>query len=810
MILKELNLIGFGKFKNKNIKLKEGINLIYGENEAGKSTIHSFINGMFYGFLKPNVRTALYVEDHDKYNPWDKSRYAGVLSFQYNDRLYRIERDFTKGRERTKVFDEKTGEDITNNIDNGPCRVLQPGIHFFGFNTRVFSNTISIKQLGSKTEKDLAQEVIEKLINVSQSLVDDISIDKAISELKGRMAEIGTERAPTKPYARNLKAIESLQEERDRILLEKDDYEFYLEEKDRLNTELRKEEAKLEHLRDTLKKLEIYEKAKKLEEAKLIQGEIESLERTLDELSIYSHLSMEDYKEAISLINSIEHAEKDLSESESKLRETEERLRPLEDVKDQNTESLDEITRDYNLYEELEVERNTIIYGKDENSLGLLKRDYNEYNKDVSKYERIQIFSIILGLISLGIMAILPSTRLYLPILAIASLVFWQYYRLRVKKLKAVIKDINGQIIELEEKERERKTRLEEIEGIQGDLLRKYDVKSKLELKRLFDRLHMEYLGRENNIRLYNEYSNEKNILLDKIEKVRLDIENNSDRLRTIFQKNKVENLDEFENALEKKSLYEKHIKELESKKELLNKTLGQTTLEALILELDKEDISGDFEGLDKEQVRAEIDECTERISDYKISLSRVEENINLLGKNISRLVEIEEELERRKEYKKELENEYKALDLAASTIESISKEIHDEFAPDINNKVGRLIEKITNGKYNRIRVDEGLNIKVENPATKELISINDLSGGTIDQLYFSLRFSLVNSMVENNFPLILDDCFIQYDDNRLRNILEFLVDISHKRQIILFTCHNRERKILEEMDVDYNFISLM
>src|SRR5690606_41141188 len=102
MILKKLNLIGFGKFKNKNIKLKEGINLIYGENEAGKSTIHSFINGMFYGFLKPNVRTALYVEDHDKYNPWDKSRYAGVLSFQYNDRLYRIERDFTKGRERTK------------------------------------------------------------------------------------------------------------------------------------------------------------------------------------------------------------------------------------------------------------------------------------------------------------------------------------------------------------------------------------------------------------------------------------------------------------------------------------------------------------------------------------------------------------------------------------------------------------------------------------------------------------------------------------------------------------------------------------
>ena len=67
MILKELNLIGFGKFQGKKIKLEEGINLIYGENEMGKSTIHSFVDGIFYGFLRPNVRSALYTEEHKKY-----------------------------------------------------------------------------------------------------------------------------------------------------------------------------------------------------------------------------------------------------------------------------------------------------------------------------------------------------------------------------------------------------------------------------------------------------------------------------------------------------------------------------------------------------------------------------------------------------------------------------------------------------------------------------------------------------------------------------------------------------------------------
>ncbi len=52
MILKELRLISFGKFQNKTICLEEGLNIIYGENESGKTTIHNFIDGMFYGFFK--------------------------------------------------------------------------------------------------------------------------------------------------------------------------------------------------------------------------------------------------------------------------------------------------------------------------------------------------------------------------------------------------------------------------------------------------------------------------------------------------------------------------------------------------------------------------------------------------------------------------------------------------------------------------------------------------------------------------------------------------------------------------------------
>lgn len=810
MILKKLNLIGFGKFKNKNIELKEGINLIYGENEAGKSTIHSFIQGMFYGFLKPNARTRAYLEEHERYNPWDRTRYAGVLTFKYNGKSYRIERDFTKGQEKTRVFDEITGEDITNKIDNGPSRVLQPGIHFFGFSSRVFSNTISIKQLGSKTEKDLAQEVIDKLINVSQSLDDDISVDKAISELRNRMAEIGTERAPTKPYARNLKVIEELFEERERILLEKDKYEFYLEEKDRLINDLLEDENYLKDLQDKLRRLEIYEKAKMLEESKKIQADIEILKKEIDELSIYSQISKDDYKEAISLCKSIEYLEKDIRDSDAKLKEAEAKLKSLEDnLRDNKIRNFDETIEDYNLYEELDDEKNSIVYNKADNSLEFLKRDYSEHKKDISKFNAFQLICLVLTIISFGIAFFVPSIRYHIILLATAFILIWLYLKTKIKKLNLLIDNINNQIIESEKKERERKDRLEEIDRIQNEILSKYNLKSKIEFKRLHDKLQLEYLGREESILLYDELSKAKKSLIERLDNLKVELERNSKRLSDILKENNVNNIDEFSIALDKKAQYEKDIREMEAKEELLNKILGHKSIDSLLLELENEKIIENLGEMDKEQLVTEIDKCNERISNYKLSLTRVEENINILTKDISRLVEIEEELERRVELKKNLENEYRALDLAINTIESISKEIHDEFAPDINNKVSNLIEKITKGKYNKIRVDENLNIRVENPNTKELIDISNLSGGTIDQLYFSLRFSLINSMVENNYPLILDDCFIQYDNYRLENILDFIVTISQNRQIIMFTCHNREKEILDDMGVDYNYISL-
>ena len=225
MIIKELNLIGFGQFNNKVIELKNGLNIIFGKNEAGKTTIHNFINGMFYGFLKPYATRTNYTEEHAKYDPWNNQRYAGVLKFTYDGKEYRIERDFIKNHESTNVILDETGEDITNKINTGDAgRVLQPGHHFFGFNDAVFSNTLSIKQMCNRTENSLANEVRDKLVNVSTTLDDNLSIEDAIEELDKSIKDIGTIRATTSPYGKSFSRLERLRERKRTILDQKDEY----------------------------------------------------------------------------------------------------------------------------------------------------------------------------------------------------------------------------------------------------------------------------------------------------------------------------------------------------------------------------------------------------------------------------------------------------------------------------------------------------------------------------------------------------------------------------------------------------------
>ena len=809
MILKELNLISFGKFQNKTIHLKEGLNILYGKNESGKTTIHNFIDGMFYGFLKPYAKRRNYLEGLEKYRPWNNQNYAGVLKLFQEGKVYRIERDFEKGK--VKVYDDLVGIDITAKIDKGErLKDNLPGIHFFDFNNMVYNNTISIKQLENKIESDLSKELGDRLANISTSLDDDISVKNAINNLDKKLDAIGTERAYTKPYGKAINKLDNLKKYKNELLESKEEYNRQIIESFKLKEEIEKQENKLEELNNKLKRLEILEKKKIYEEGINIKSELREIDAEIINLKKYSELSFEDYALAIKLEGDKEYISKEIQELNNTLEEIEKELNiAIREIDENIIDDIDieKFYSDLDKFDETEEEKSNIIINREQNKLDLLSSEIRgKKDKEKSLRTSMLIF-FILSIVSLGLVFVNPLFLIFPIILGILGFVRRSSY----KKIISEIEKINMQLEDIAKNEKERDKRLIDIENFQKEILEKYNCNSKLELKRLKDDIYFKD-------RNYGIKKEEIKKLKENREKVIVNLKTREDRieklkeeLKRIKIENNAKDLEDFKLGLDKKKKYEELIKEKESKTQILQKILGNSTfkeIEEEIKSYDYEDLI-DIEDIDKFDLIQDIEDIKFNLQKYWDTNSRLEERIENLNRDVKEILVVEEEIERLKVEIEDYENEIKSINLAKETIENISKEIHHQFAPTINKEVSEIISIISDGRYKEVKVDEDLNISIENPNTQEIVPIESLSGGTMDQLYFALRFSIISSIKGQSLPLILDDCFIQYDDERLKNIIKYLHQISHERQIILFTCHHREREILDEIGLKYNLIKL-
>ena len=154
-----------------------------------------------------------------------------------------------------------------------------------------------------------------------------------------------------------------------------------------------------------------------------------------------------------------------------------------------------------------------------------------------------------------------------------------------------------------------------------------------------------------------------------------------------------------------------------------------------------------------------------------------------------------------------------KALEIAMEVLTEASVDIQRNYSPYLNETMGSIMEKITGGKYKDIMADDSLKLNIQTPDTAERVNPEQLSSGTADQVYFALRLATVMLIEKDGetLPLFLDDSFVQYDEERTKNVLRFLCEESEKRQIILFTCKKREVELAREVFAgkDINIIDL-
>jgi uncharacterized protein YhaN len=127
---------------------------------------------------------------------------------------------------------------------------------------------------------------------------------------------------------------------------------------------------------------------------------------------------------------------------------------------------------------------------------------------------------------------------------------------------------------------------------------------------------------------------------------------------------------------------------------------------------------------------------------------------------------------------------------------------------PRFTQNLSNIAKTISNGKYKKVvfNQEKGLIVELENG---DYIPANRLSIGTIDELYLSLRFSMLDEISEEKMPVILDEAFAYFDDERLENILKYLTQKYKQHQLIIFTCTNREKNILDKLNCIYNSVEL-
>ena len=153
-----------------------------------------------------------------------------------------------------------------------------------------------------------------------------------------------------------------------------------------------------------------------------------------------------------------------------------------------------------------------------------------------------------------------------------------------------------------------------------------------------------------------------------------------------------------------------------------------------------------------------------------------------------ARLEQVEEELERRR-------REYQAISIAMETLQQANAQLQQRFSPQLNRAAGALLSRLTGGKYHALSLDKELEASASGERDVLPHSALYLSKGTVDQIYLAVRLAVCDLCLPDA-PLVLDEALAAFDDVRAKRALELLQELSEQRQILLFSCHNRESQL--------------
>ncbi len=695
MLFTRLRLNHFGKFHNYELELKPGINLIYGENEAGKSTIHTFLKGMLFGIERARGRGAATKDDlYMKYLPWEyPGAYRGQMDILLQGKEYRLLRSFHANDKSFTVLELETGREVK--LAEGLISELIPGL-----TEAAYRNTVSIGQLSTRTDAELASLVRNYITNLSVTKSKEVDVTKAVASL-----------------IQQKKALEAADP---------------TEELKKLGEEIEKGtfgEEKLNDLMLRLRRLQAEETELKSRMEAATAGLSQEMLQKMEQLPAILE-KYDTYRELVRQGQLLEAQIEELQRNQSQL---------MKDAGD--LDSLrEELKQAGDLCASLPEYGSRIIS---------LKKERKEASR--SRYFKNILISIVPGgVIAILALLLLPGpTRTYV---FAGSMIAGSLLNLFLNSRNHLL------LKEYEDRIEEQEALYQRMDNRWRELADKFKISSLQELTvRQEEAMRAAYSLEHGSLKA-EELSRSKSELEDRADLL-------VDQIMTYMQ------------------LF------------LTEDELNESSVERLkeVIRAKKQDALGKQE------------EMSEQLNSFRLQTEKLRWEISTLEGNEEQLLLHKERYSRLEQKQKETALELDAIRLALSTIQGLSSDIHDSFGQQLNRAVSDTMREMTEHRYTDLKVDEKLEIKVCYKG--EYIPFDRLSAGTMDQVYLSLRLAAADLLLDKEeLPLLLDDSFAFYDDSRMKSANKRLAD---RGQVLIFTCHKREQRILEELGLPYHYVEL-
>ena len=758
MVIKKVIIKSFGMITDMTLEFSDGVNVIEGQNEAGKSTIAAFIKYMLYGFDEQGVDGV--ISEREKRINWESGIAQGSMYVEAGKKTYLISRSTvptendqrTAYKEEASIIDLETGAPAFGKMAAGEV--------FFGVDRELFENTAFIGQVKESSINE--DSVKESINNILFSGSEKINNQKAQGRILDKMHSLLHENGGGGAIVDVIQKEEALLE---RLATCEAD-----------NRRILEKEAELHEIRERKKASE--EKLNKLQELSNCYSNV-VLIQTFDQL----HGLEAEYEEKAQAYNKyiLENTKDGFTPDEQYLTDLAVARRGVNDAYENLSyaqEAYSEQKKAIGITKEIEraIELSDTLGGE---------KKIAADTERASKHNTVSLAFMILGAalaVTAGIVMLATMAapvlwvNILLTIAAALALGMTGYfgfdYRRGVKALSKLekqfdtdnYKDLLGKLSLIAESRAKRDALAMALENAKGAVAR---ARENYELaKKTLTELILK-LGEE-------PPATELAGFLDKIE----------EKVKAF--------LDRKNELYEEKCTVEITVKDI--RRTLDDKS--EIDVRAQVSPLRRKALTG----INYDEVMSGITNAKAVVAEEERLALDVENELMALKARSGDPGEYYARINAIAERRRELQEKHKAFYIALDAIKNASDNLRAEISPRLADYSTKMMSVMTDKKYTEFDVSGGLKMAFTN-SQGEKKSIDFLSGGTKEMTYISMRCALIDMLYKEKPPVVFDESFAHQDNVRATSMMKGIKSLaSDGYQSFIFTCRAREAQLAKEM----------